>query len=190
MREIARAVIKSRKYNPVADPRGFQRRIAELQMAGEALPKLAAGRPVFLDRGLFDGTAYCRVYGREVPAFLANIHGRRYTMAFLLEPLPLRKKQIASRMMAELDVGLDKVSKLGRPGVSIFSTARCRPGSPLYERTYRIGCKVAEAGFAVFEGGGPGGMEAAARGALATGSSTPIGEPAPDKDLSIPRTSC
>ncbi len=53
-----------------------------------------------------------------------------------------------------------------RPAVSIFGTARVRPGHRWYELTVRLSRMLSDAGFAVISGGGPGVMEAANRGAF------------------------
>ena len=61
-----------------------------------------------------------------------------------------------------------------RPAVSIFGSARTRPGAPMYDLTVEIARKLSDAGFAVISGGGPGIMEAANRGAF-EGSSPSVG---------------
>jgi uncharacterized protein (TIGR00730 family) len=61
-----------------------------------------------------------------------------------------------------------------RPAVSIFGSARVRPGHRWYELTVDLARRLSDAGFAVISGGGPGIMEAANRGAFA-GSSPSIG---------------
>jgi len=67
------------------------------------------------------------------------------------------------RIQSEFVAGFDALAMLG-PAVTIFGSARTRPGDPAYERARAIGRKLAEAGYAVITGGGPGTMEAANRG--------------------------
>ena len=61
-----------------------------------------------------------------------------------------------------------------RPAVSIFGSARVRPGHRWYELTVELARMLSDAGFTVISGGGPGIMEAANRGAHA-GSSPSVG---------------
>jgi len=55
------------------------------------------------------------------------------------------------------------------PCVTVFGSARFREGHPYYELTRQVGRAIAEAGFTVMTGGGPGLMEAANRGAREAG---------------------
>jgi uncharacterized protein (TIGR00730 family) len=68
------------------------------------------------------------------------------------------------RIQSEFVEGFGALAELG-PAVSVFGSARTRPGSPEYEAGVAIGRALAEAGFSVITGGGPGSMEAANKGA-------------------------
>ncbi len=69
----------------------------------------------------------------------------------------------------EFHRGFDIVSQIGRPAVTVYGSARVREGDPVYESARQCGRLLAEAGFAVVTGGGPGVMEAANRGAHEVG---------------------
>lgn len=68
------------------------------------------------------------------------------------------------RIQSEFVEGFGTLADLG-PAVSVFGSARVKPGTPIYEAAEEIGRKLAEAGYAVITGGGPGIMEAANKGA-------------------------
>jgi uncharacterized protein (TIGR00730 family) len=72
------------------------------------------------------------------------------------------------RITSEFENGFRKLIKVG-PAVTVFGSARYREGHPYYELARKTGRKLAEAGFAVLTGGGPGLMEAANRGAHEAG---------------------
>jgi uncharacterized protein (TIGR00730 family) len=55
------------------------------------------------------------------------------------------------------------------PCVTVFGSARFQEGHPYYELTREVGACLAEVGFTVMTGGGPGLMEAANRGAKEAG---------------------
>lgn len=55
------------------------------------------------------------------------------------------------------------------PCITVFGSARFKEGNPYYELTRKVGAKIAQEGFAVVTGGGPGIMEAANRGAKDVG---------------------
>jgi uncharacterized protein (TIGR00730 family) len=79
------------------------------------------------------------------------------------------------RIQAEFVEGFGLLAELG-PAVSVFGSARALPGSDEYVRAERIGAELAQAGYAVITGGGPGVMEAANKGAVsANGVSVGLG---------------
>lgn len=72
------------------------------------------------------------------------------------------------RMMAETIEGFEFLSKL-RNEVSIFGSARTRPGHSEYKKARKLGFLLGKNGYTVITGGGPGIMEAANRGAFQAG---------------------
>jgi len=72
------------------------------------------------------------------------------------------------RIMAEFVDGFEALAKY-HPAVTIFGSTRIRPGDAVYQKAERIGRLLAENGFAVITGGGPGVMEAANKGAFSAG---------------------
>jgi uncharacterized protein (TIGR00730 family) len=69
----------------------------------------------------------------------------------------------ALRILSEFVEGFDALAGIG-PAVTIFGSARVVEGSPAYELARTIARRLAENGFAIITGGGPGAMEAANRG--------------------------
>ena len=55
------------------------------------------------------------------------------------------------------------------PCVTIFGSARFRDGHPFYEKTEELAGRIAQLGFTIMTGGGPGIMEAANKGAKEAG---------------------
>jgi uncharacterized protein (TIGR00730 family) len=74
----------------------------------------------------------------------------------------------ALRILGEFVDGFDTLSRVGR-AVSVFGSARIGPESPDYVAAAELGRILAERGYAVMTGGGPGIMEAANRGAFEAG---------------------
>jgi uncharacterized protein (TIGR00730 family) len=75
------------------------------------------------------------------------------------------------RIMAEFVDGFEALSKY-HPAVTIFGSTRIRPGDEVYQKAEQIGKLLAENGFAVITGGGPGVMEAANKGAASAGGNS------------------
>ena len=68
------------------------------------------------------------------------------------------------RIMGEFIEGFDNLATVDR-GVSIFGSARTAPDDPQYLAAQKTACLLAEAGFSIITGAGPGIMEAANKGA-------------------------
>jgi uncharacterized protein (TIGR00730 family) len=72
------------------------------------------------------------------------------------------------RIMSEFVDGFEMMARVP-PGISLFGSARAGPDHPYYPKAVEIGRRIAEAGFSMITGGGPGLMEAANRGAKEAG---------------------
>jgi uncharacterized protein (TIGR00730 family) len=72
------------------------------------------------------------------------------------------------RIQAEFVEGFGLLAELGM-AVSVFGSARTRPGTPEYELGEQIAAGLSRAGYAIITGGGPGIMEAANKGASGAG---------------------
>ena len=68
------------------------------------------------------------------------------------------------RIMAEFVEGFEELAQVGK-AVSIFGSARTSPQDPYYKKARETSKLLAEAGYAIITGAGPGIMEAANRGA-------------------------
>jgi uncharacterized protein (TIGR00730 family) len=68
------------------------------------------------------------------------------------------------RIMSEFVEGFETMADLG-PSVSVFGSARLPPDNPYYQLAVETTTKIAQIGFSVITGGGPGIMEAANKGA-------------------------
>lgn len=102
----------------------------------------------------------------ELPVAISEEH------EFLTERRTVEKeKERLDRITKEFEMGFTKLSELG-PAVTIFGSARFKPGESYYELSRETGSAFAKAGFTVLTGGGPGAMEAANRGAKEAGGTT------------------
>ncbi|WP_261564991.1 TIGR00730 family Rossman fold protein [Frankia gtarii] len=72
------------------------------------------------------------------------------------------------RIQSEFVEGFGLLAELPR-AVTVFGSARISVDDPIYAQGRRLGAALAEAGFAVITGGGPGTMEAVNRGAQEAG---------------------
>jgi uncharacterized protein (TIGR00730 family) len=75
------------------------------------------------------------------------------------------------RIQAEFIEGFGALAELG-PAIGVFGSARTRPDAHDYGMAEQVGRRLAEEGFAVITGGGPGAMEAANKGASEAGGAS------------------
>jgi uncharacterized protein (TIGR00730 family) len=75
------------------------------------------------------------------------------------------------RIMGEMVEGFDELSTIG-PAVTVYGSARLTEDNPLYGEISEITRRLAEVGFTIITGGGPGAMEAANRGAFEVGGTS------------------
>jgi uncharacterized protein (TIGR00730 family) len=75
------------------------------------------------------------------------------------------------RIQAEFVEGFGSLADLG-PAIAVFGSARTKPDSRYFDMGVQVGRGLAEAGFSVITGGGPGAMEAANRGAQEAGGTS------------------
>lgn len=68
------------------------------------------------------------------------------------------------KVMSEFVDGYEKLARIG-PCVSVFGSARTKPGEKYYELAENIAYKLTQNGYGVITGGGPGIMEAGNKGA-------------------------
>ena len=73
------------------------------------------------------------------------------------------------RILGEFVAGFDALADVG-PAVSVFGSARMDQNDPTYWLAVEVSRRLAQAGFSVITGGGPGLMEAANRGAREGGA--------------------
>jgi uncharacterized protein (TIGR00730 family) len=77
------------------------------------------------------------------------------------------------KIMSEFVYGYERLSEIG-PCVSIFGSARTKPGEKYYELAVKVANKIVDEGYGIITGGGPGIMEAGNKGAN-LGGGTSVG---------------
>jgi uncharacterized protein (TIGR00730 family) len=87
---------------------------------------------------------------------------------YLVDALSIEESWRIFRIMAEFVEAIETLSKV-KNGVTIFGSARVGPDDPYYKKAEYLARRLAENGFGVITGGGPGIMEAANKGAAAAG---------------------
>src|ERR1700744_5155294 len=90
------------------------------------------------------------------------------------------------KIMAEFVDGFETLNKIG-PCISVFGSARTKPGTRYYELAVQTAKRLSEEGFGIITGGGPGIMEAANKGGqLAGGKSVGLNIELPFEQKSKP----
>jgi len=87
---------------------------------------------------------------------------------FILDALSIEESWRIFRIMAEFVESIETLSEV-KNAVTIFGSARTLPDDPYYLMTEHIAGRLAEKGFSVITGGGPGIMEAGNKGAVEAG---------------------
>jgi uncharacterized protein (TIGR00730 family) len=87
---------------------------------------------------------------------------------YVVDALSIEESWRIFRIMAEFVDAIETLSEV-RHAVSIFGSARTKPGDPSYQMAETLAGLLAEQGFGVITGGGPGVMEAANKGAAEVG---------------------
>ena len=88
---------------------------------------------------------------------------------YLLDAITMNESWRLFKILAEFVDGFETLSDV-HPCVSVFGSARILPGDESYEKARVIAKKLAQSGFNIITGGGPGIMEAANKGAKEGGA--------------------
>ncbi|OGP67866.1 MAG: Rossman fold protein, TIGR00730 family [Deltaproteobacteria bacterium RBG_16_44_11] len=83
---------------------------------------------------------------------------------YLIDSFSIEESWRIFRIMAEFVESIEALSKVNN-AVTIFGSARIKPDDVYYQKAERLGQLLAQNGFSVITGGGPGIMEAANKGA-------------------------
>jgi uncharacterized protein (TIGR00730 family) len=87
---------------------------------------------------------------------------------YLIDSLSIEESWRVFRIMAEFVEGIETLSEVHNV-VTIFGSARVKPDDAYYKKTEILARLLAQNGFSVITGGGPGIMEAANKGASEAG---------------------
>ncbi|SFN04096.1 TIGR00730 family Rossman fold protein [Thermodesulforhabdus norvegica] len=88
---------------------------------------------------------------------------------YIIDAMTVQDSWRLFRILGEFVDGFEALADI-YPAVSIFGSARVRPGDEYYEKTVVIARELARAGFNIITGGGPGIMEAGNKGAAEGGA--------------------
>ena len=88
---------------------------------------------------------------------------------YLIDSISVDNSWRLFKILAEFVDGFETLGNL-YPAVTIFGSARVKPGDETYEKTYEIAKKLSMHGYNIITGGGPGVMEAGNKGAKEGGA--------------------
>ena len=88
--------------------------------------------------------------------------------SYLIDDMNMANSWRIFRIIAEFVDGYESLADI-EPAVSVFGSTRCTPDDDVYANALATGRLLAENGFSVITGGGPGVMEAANKGAAEAG---------------------
>ncbi len=83
---------------------------------------------------------------------------------YIIDSISINDTWRLFKILAEFVDGFEELHNI-YPCVSIFGSARVKPGDDIYEKTVIIARKLAQNGYHIITGGGPGVMEAGNKGA-------------------------
>jgi uncharacterized protein (TIGR00730 family) len=108
---------------------------------------------------------------------------------YVIDDLSAKESWRIFRIISEFVDGIEHLQEI-YPAVSVFGSASITETDPVYEMGRKVGRLLAESGFSVVTGGGPGAMEAANRGAFeAKGKSVGLNIHLPKEQKANPYTS-
>ena len=107
---------------------------------------------------------------------------------YVIDDITIKDSWRMFHIIAELVEGFEALSEI-HPSVSIFGSSRVNSDDKVYQRAAQVAQLLAENGFGVITGGGPGVMEAANKGAsLAGGKSIGLNVQLPNEQEPNPYT--
>jgi uncharacterized protein (TIGR00730 family) len=138
-----------------------ERHVEGHEAAGREMPSPEPSRPAKAAPAVDDAIrdAYEQYVTEDEKLFQSVGHADEFTRSDTWRVL---------RIMGEFIEGFDKLAGVGK-AVTVFGSARTHPDDPQYGAAERMGALLAERGFAVITGSGPGIMEAANKGAKLAG---------------------
>jgi len=84
---------------------------------------------------------------------------------YVIDDFNVKESWRIFRIISEFVDGFETLSEI-YPAVSVFGSSSVTQNDPVYQLGMQVGRLLAESGFSVVTGGGPGAMEAANRGAM------------------------